>query len=342
MRNVSLILGLVTFLLIISFSGAGCATEIFELRPFKRQLSFTGFTRPQKELVVSSEVSGRCKAVLLEQGDTVAPSGFVAEMDSTFIELDLNKNRIAQEQAKSQLELEKKTLSRYTTLIKTNSAAQATYDDAVLRADIHTLALRNLENEEVRLQELIRRHTLLGPAGWKVMARFVEPGEFIRQGEQVIRLGDFRQLVIPFFLTYEEINLLKKTEKIRLFVPDLGVDVESRIFRVAPGFNEKTRKIPVDLIVDADMVGTEISLRGGMRVLLKLAGKKEDGSFFVPFSALISRYDTHWLTTEDGERKNVILLGKSEDVGYAVVAGAELVAGESFLVYPEPSVKQSE
>lgn len=311
--------------------GIGCTAETFELLPFQRQLSFTGLTRPQKELVISSEVSGRCEKVHLEQGDVVAPAGLVAEMDSTFVELDLQKNRIAQERARSQLELEKKTLSRYTTLVEKNSAALATYDDAQLRAEINLLALKNLKNEELRLQEQFRRHRLYGPPGWKVMERYVESGEFVQQGQHVLRLGNFDQLLVSFSLTFEELMLLQNKEKVMLFVPSLGMDVRGSIYRVSPGFNEKTRKIPVDILMDCKEGSL---LRGGVHTELKLDGKKEEGSFLVPFSALISRYDTHWLMTREGGLKNVILLGKSSNGQYAVVAVDGLEAGASFLLTP--------
>lgn len=313
------------------------AEETVQLRPYHRQLSLTGFTRAKAELSVAGEVSGRCTRILVDRGDIVPPSGVVAELDSTFVSLDLEKNKIAQQQARQQLELEQKTLSRYTTLMQSNSAAQATYDETSLRAALYELTLKSLKNEQVRLKETLDRHTLYGPPGWRVIDRFIEVGTFVHQGEPVLRLGDFRQLLVRFMLSYEELELLQKMTSIIFQFPELKATAEAQIYRVSPDFDAKSRKIPIDLIVSPPATFSASSLRGGLRTILTIVGKKEIGSFVIPISALVSRYEAHWLVKADGRRKKVILLGKNDDGSQAIIAGKELAAGETFLASPESS-----
>jgi RND family efflux transporter MFP subunit len=311
---------------------AAAAEETVQLRPYQRHLQLTGFTKAKAEVDVSGEVSGRCTKIFVDRGDTVPPSGVIAELDSTLVRLDLVKNKIAREQAARQLLLEKKTLDRYTTLMENKSAAQATFDEASLRADILELTLQDLVNEEARQKEMLDRHTLRGPPGWQVVERFVEEGTFVHQGEAVMRLGDFRQLLVSFMLSYEELDLLRKMERITFRFPELDVTAEARIYRVSPGFDAKSRKIPVDLIVAPETFSSAVEPRGGLRVNLTIVGKEETGSFVVPMSALVSRYEAHWLVKADGRRKKVILLGT--DGQEAIVTGKELVSGESFLLFP--------
>ncbi len=320
---------------LIFLSSALSAEETVQLLPYKRQLLLNSLTRPIKELTIAGEVSGRCIEVLVDLGDTVTSTGVVAELDRTFVKLDLEKNEIAQQKASRQLELEKKTLSRYTTLIKSNSAAQATFDEATLRADIHKLTLDSLKNEEIRLGEVLKRHSLKGPSGWEVVERLVEPGEFVRQGEPVLRLGNFKKLLVSFMLTYEELGLLRQMDRITLYLEEIGQEVEGKIHQVAPDFDEKSRKIPVDLIIARKSPSLDAGLRGGLRVQLTIDGKEEADTFVIPFSALTSRYEANWLVTADGQRKKVILLGKSGDGQDAIVAGSNLIAGQSFLAFPD-------
>ena len=179
------------FLSFLMLPAVSFAAETFVLQPFQRQLSFAGFTRPKSELLISSEVSGRCENVLVDIGESVAAGGVVVTLDKTFVLLDLQKNRIAQEQVERQLELDKKTVARYSSLIKNKSTAQATYDEAMFQADSHAIKLKSLQNEEVRFRELLKRHTLAAPSGWKVIERFVEPGEFVRPGNPCCDWGIF-------------------------------------------------------------------------------------------------------------------------------------------------------
>ncbi len=309
------------------------AEEIVELRPYHRELSLTGFTRAKAELSVAGEVSGRCTRIVVDRGDMVPPSGLIAELDDTFIRLDLEKNSIAQEQARRQLELEKKTLSRYTTLMQSNSAAQATYDDASLRAELYELSLKSLRNERARLQETLDRHMLYGPPGWQVIDRLIEEGAYVRQGETVFLLGDFRQLLVRFMLSYEELELLQKMTAIVLDFPELNATGEAQIYRVSPDFDAASRKIPVDLQVFPSAPFTASS-RGGLRTILTLVGKEQPGSFVVPVSSLISRYEAHWLVQADGQWKKVILLGTRDAGRQAIIGGEDLVTGETFLLSP--------
>jgi RND family efflux transporter MFP subunit len=316
------------------------AEETVELLPYQRLLTLTSFTRAKAELSVAGEVSGRCTRILVDRGDIVPPSGVVAELDSTFVRLDLEKNSIAQKQARLQLDLEKKTLSRYTTLMQSNSAAQATFDEASLRADLHELTLESLKNEQARLKETLDRHTLYGPPGWQVVDRFIEEGAFVHQGEPVLRLGDFRQLLMHFMLSYEELELLQKMTSISLQFPELSITAPGQIYRVSPDFDAKSRKIPVELILSPPATFSAASLRGGLRANLTIAGREERGSFVIPSSALISRYEAHWLVKADGQRKKVIVLGTNEDGQQAIVTGNELIPGETFLAFPESSSRK--
>ena len=309
------------------------AQELAELRPYSRLLVFTGFTRPEKEMILSSEVSGKCKEIRVDVGDTVT-SPDVAKIDDTFIRLDIQQNRIAQQKTLRQLELEEKTLARFTNLMQNNSTAQANFDEAAFNAENLRLNLQNLKAEETRLKEMLERHTLYAPRGWRVMQRYIEPGEYIRQSEPVLKLGSFDRLIIPFLLTYEEIELLQNMENIVLALPDINTTVPAKIYQIAPDFDEQRKKISIELIT-AMSSDTEITYwRGGLRAKLKITGKTEPDTFLVPFTALVSRYEANWVITENGSQKRVILLGKNTIGDEAIITGSNLSAGERVLTSP--------
>lgn len=325
--------GIVLFL--VSYPESLSAQEFIELQPYSRERVFTGFTRPLQEMVLTGEVSGKCVDIFVDVGDKVE-SADVVEIDSTFIRLDLEQNVISQKKTQEQLDLEEKTLKRFTSLIQKNSTAQANYDEALFSANNLKLTLEGLKAEETRLKELLERHILKAPLGWMVLERFIEPGEYIRLGEPVLKLGDFNQLTVPFLLSFEELELLEKMEKIKLHFPELNRAVVAEIYRISPGFNEEKKKISVELITSGESQAGPIEWRGGLRTQLKIDGKKEQHTYLVPFTALISRYDANWLVSAEGTRKKVVLLGRSETGDKAIVAGDELYAGEKVYASPPP------
>ena len=313
------------------------AQETVTLQPHARELLFTGFTRPVVKMTLAAEVSGKCREMHVDVGDIVPEDGVVTEIDDIFVRLDLTKNRIERQKTVRQLELEEKNLSRYTSLIQENSTAQAIYDEALQNTQVLKLTLQGLQAENNRLEELLTRHTLRAPKGWRVIERHIEPEEYIRQGDPILELGNFNSLIVPFMLTYEELELLRGMENITLFLPDLGRSIAAEIFRVSPFFDEQKKKIRVELRTMVQSAENGHDMRGGLRAQLKIRGKVEDSAFQVPISALLTRYDARWVIAEDGTHHLVMLLGKSPGGDRAIITGATLSKGERILVSPTDS-----
>ncbi len=327
-------IGLLLLILTVFSSSPAVCQETVSLTPYFRNITLTGFTYPLTEMTVTSEVSGRCLAVFADIGDTLSADGRLAEIDTTFIQLDIAANRIAKEQTARQLAQEEKNLARYTTLLNQSSVPQAQLDDVALAADLHKIELKKLANNEHRLQEQLERHYLTAPAGWQMIERFAEPGEVIRAGEPVARLGDFRRLRIQYAATYDELQTILGQDNPQLYLPDLQLHVSATIHRTSPVFDPESRKIQVELLIRAD---NDQRLRGGMRAELQFASDKKTGTFLVPTEALIGSYEANWLVQPDRSRVQVILQGYSEDRRFAIISGNGLRLGQLFLATPNPS-----
>ncbi|MDJ0623384.1 MAG: efflux RND transporter periplasmic adaptor subunit [Desulfocapsaceae bacterium] len=310
------------------------AQELIELQPHARELLLTGFTRPVVKMTLTAEVNGKCREMRVDVGDVVPGDEVVSTIDDTFVRLDLEKNSIERRKTMRQLELEEKNLSRYTSLIQENSTAQAIYDEALQNTQILELTLQGLRAEKDRLEELLTRHTLTAPEGWRVIERFIEPGEYIRQGDPILELGNFNTLIVPFMLTYEELELLRNMENITLFFPDVQRSLNAEIFRVSPYFDSQKKKIRVELKTLETLIDQNSLNRAGLRAQLRIRGKIENTAFQIPFSALINRYEARWVVTEDGTRHKVILLGKSESGDQAIISGSTLRPGKRVLILP--------
>ncbi len=318
------------FLLVFCSWCEAAAGETLLLQPYRRQIEITGLTRAFEKRTLAAEVSGRYTSVDVDIGDTVAADGRVAAIETTFIELDLAANRISREKARHRLALEEKKLARLERLITEESATRASYDEAVLAAEIVRLTLAELENENARLEEKLKRHVIFAPSGWKVVERFVDTGEYTRAPEPVVTVADYRRVKIPYMLTFEELQLLRRTSPLTVYLADLHLHLVVAVHSVAPDFVAATRKIEVEL-VSVDPRG---DLRGGLRAELALAGKVEEHVFHVPADSLLSRFDAHWLVKENGQRLQVTLLGRKNDGQTAIIAVEGVGAADRFLADP--------
>lgn len=329
------VINFVIFLFCFLLPSVPQSQQLFELKPYARTYSLTGFTGPQSTVILSFEIAGKIEQVLVDVGDAVPADGKIASLDATFVRLDLDRNTILQQKAHRQLQHEEKTLARYEALITKNSTAQATYDEAQLRKDLLTMELGRLEKEEASLRERLKRHTVYGPPGYHVIERFAEPGEITGQGEPVIKIGDFKTPVVQFFLTVEELAMLGNMQLLELYLPELDVSLPAKVLRVSPDIDDKSRKIKVDLQLDPSAEAGRKWLRGGLRSNLEITGKAVSNLYLVPYEALVNRYDANWLTTAGGEKIKVTIVGRAEESSQAIVSGEELLSEQKYLIKPQ-------
>ncbi len=289
---------------------APASTETFVATPAARRSALTGFTRARNSMTLVSEESGRVEKVVADVGDTLGENGLFAMLDTTFIELDLAGNRADQQRLQSDLNYNKKEMERYQRLVKSKNAAQSTLDNNVRAHQSALQQLRAKQIEERVLMERLKRFSLIGPAGWKVVTRYIEPGEWITKGEKVAELGRYDVLMIPFALTSVEYRALKEQgETVKLRLTDLNKEIEARVARVSPGFDPQTRKINVDLEIEQG----DIEFRGGLRAELIIDLPDPGGAVVVPKSALVKAYEEYFLITPENERVRVVLLGRADN-----------------------------
>ena len=299
------------------------STETFVAQSAARRSTLTGFTRARNAMTLVAEESGRVEKVLVDVGDVLGDDGLFAVLDTTFIRLDLAGNRADQERLKSDVNFHKKEMDRYAQLVETRTAAQSTLDSNVRAHQSALQQLRAMQIQERVLAERLERFSLVGPPGWKVVARHIEPGEWVSPGERVAELGRYDVLLAPFALTSAEYRALQEQgDAVALAFTDLGLDVPAKVERVSPGFDPDSRKINVDL-----------EIRGGLRVELVIDLPDPGGAVLVPKTALVKAYEEYFLIAPDGQRVRVVLLGAADN-DMRRVTGENVRPGDSFLVKP--------
>ncbi|WP_456386192.1 efflux RND transporter periplasmic adaptor subunit [Desulfolithobacter sp.] len=310
------------------------------VQPSFVETSFSGFTRPRSELDIISEVSGRCLSVEADIGQPLPDNGIFATIDSLFTRLELSATLNKIQQNQRQLLYEQQEVDRYTSLVASQVSARSLLDAAVLRRDKVRLVLKGLETEKQRLEELLARHRVPGPPGFLVMARHVEPGQWVTSGQSLARAGDFRTLTVPLAVTYIELKALEQMKKIPVSLPELNISGTASLYRISPGFDPVTRKTRIELALDRETMARLPVHRGGLRVELTLRLPDPLGGLLVPAPAVEERYEEYWITRSDHSRIRVIVLGPAPDDHSGVpmlrISSSGLQAGD-WIICPEPA-----
>ena len=308
--------------------------------PAQQQILLTGFTRARATLDIIPEVNGRCLEITSDTGETIGENGVFAVIDPTLIHLELQANEVSRQQIERNLRFDTRQVQRYRRLLTSKSSSKARLDELELQLDQSRLKLDQLQIEQQRLQELLARHQVKAAPGWRIIERYVEPGQWVPNGKVLARAGDYRTLLVPLAVTPAELVSLKQKKTIPLHLPDEDLSGHGSLYRVSPGFDPVTRKIRVEILLD-QRTYEKISLKqGGVRVEITIRIPDPMHGFLIPAHAVVERYEEHWLTRENGKQIRIIILGPAagpdEGREWLRIISPDIKAGDVFTLPPAP------
>lgn len=268
--------------------------ESLRVEPGFRDVILRGYSRPLVSSTVAAEVSGVITTRYYDVGDTITNQPLV-QIDPTWIDLELQENasaiertRIAVDQARLRVSWLEKDFKRLQTLVNEGGVSRSTFDEIEQQRDQARLEIRLQEQQFEQLQiqrktlvEQQKRHRPTAPTGWQVAQRYVDEGELVAAGSPLMDVGDYRHLLIPLSVTAAELSAIREQTQARLN----GQDVTYHLHTVSPAFDEKTRKITIELMID-HFTGEQ---RGGLP--FEVAVRMPDEGLMIPVAAISNRYN---------------------------------------------------
>ena len=307
------------FLIAVLFTpGLADADQKMIIRKAQKGITISGYTHSKTTIAVSSEVSGKVLRTNYDVGQTIGKKPFF-EIDTTFIDFQIqstlqsiNKIKTSLKKNETNVAFLAKEFVRMDTLHKKDRIAEIERDTAEtklaqarLESDAIRLEKASLEITLQELRERKRRHTIYAPQGWIVLEKIAEKGEIVASGAPLARVGDYRELVIPLYVASVEFAAIRKLPQI--FTAQLeGRPVKAAIHQVNPEFNEKTRKLNIELLLK-DYKGEK---RGGL--VFNLSLEIEAQGVLAPREAIVNRYENPRVTVKaTQETINVLILGEN-------------------------------
>ena len=297
--------------------GTGWAHAELKVERARKSVTLGGYTRARTQQNLISEAAGKVIAVNYDVGMRIGKAPFL-EIDTTFIDfqieqthLTLEKLNVARARGTSQIEFLKKEFQRIDTLrqdkVATVSRWEAVSEElAQARLSVQTteVELKILESQIRELKERRSRYRIFAPADWMIVQRQVERGEIIAAGTQLGIAADFTRLVVPMYVSGQELAALRQIEAITVIVD--GRPVRAEINWINPEFDERTRKSAIELA----LVDHRGDSRGGLPAELKL--ELPAGGLMVPKAAVTNRFDNpHVVLKATGAPVPIAILGES-------------------------------
>jgi RND family efflux transporter MFP subunit len=277
-------------------------------------------------MVLSTEVAGKVERVFVDVGDAVPRDKRVVCLDDTFSKIDIDSTKNEIELAKVDVTYYKKQVIRYKELADKKSASVSELDNMERLLGRAERKEKSKQLLKQRQQETLSRHCISAPKGWLTDERYVESGQWLDVGKPVVKVGDYSKLLVPFSLTVNELNTLEKNQQnLMVWLPEYKQSVPASVERISPSFDEKSRKVQVDLLLERNIPVQ----RGGLRVELKLNIADPSNTFLISTKALEKRFEEVWVNRKDGQSLRVDLRGNEKE-GLVRISSPKLKVGDQF------------
>ena len=161
-----------------------------------------------------------------------------------------------------------------------------------------TASIGQVESQKEAIAEAAQRQAysqLVAPATGIVTTKINEPGNLIREGEEIIEIGDFSQVKVVVPLSELDLGQISLGKSASLTFDAFGDRIFiGKISRIAPAANSSTRQIPIEITVS----NSENQIKGGLLARVTLAAN-DATKVIIPESAVVEDNYIFVLTQED-------------------------------------------
>ena len=212
---------------------AGVEVAKVEQTSLQDDAQSVGSLRSRQSVMLRPEVSGRVKTLGFEDGARVRAGQLLVQLDDTL-------QRAEVRQAQAQVSIAQANFKRNQELVEQNFVAKRVLDESAANLQV---AQAQQSLADARLQ----RMAILAPFDGTVGLRVVNPGDYVKDGADLINLEDTSSMVVDFRLPERYERKLKPQQ-----VVELALDA-------FPGRTFKARVQAVDPLLDAN--GRSVGIR---------------------------------------------------------------------------------
>lgn len=211
-----------------------------------------------------------------------------------------------------------------------------------------TTASGSVERQQAAIAQALQRQTytqLIAPATGIVVSKTQEPGNLVREGEEILTIGDFSLVKIIVPISAVDLNLVSLGQTVRVRFDAFGDRVfPGKVSSISPIANASTRKINLEITV----VNPNNEIKSGLLAKIQLPTANE-ASVIVPRSAIVEEAGTNYIfvvTSEDRQQRQAtvtqrqVTIDESSQDRVTVTGG--LQSGEKYITRSSQPLSDNE
>ena len=198
---------------------------------------------------VASEQDGRVTQVA-EVGEVVKKGDALAHLDDVLLRLQERQNQSDIDRIQAQLDYAKQQEDRLSALMKKNSIAGSQHDEARSQRRVLEQELQRARVAIDQTRHRLRNSTVRAPFDGMVAERFIQAGEYLGTGAQVVRLVNTQDLEVRAQAPVSLAARLKPGMRVALREGENG-ETSQVVRAVVPVGDESSRQFELRIALDA-------------------------------------------------------------------------------------------
>lgn len=299
------------------------------LASIRERISGTGLLEAERTVTVIARVDGEVQTLKVEQSDEIQAGAVLCEIDPQTLEIAERQARIQHDHDVTEHERMLDLSKQLRPVVSSKEVEDARF--AKEQSGVaHERALLDLSHARPP-----------APFDGVVIQRFVNKGQYVRAGDSLFTIGDFRPLLVRLFLPESDVRRI-----------EVGQLAELRPERAGPALvtGEVLRVSPV---VDAESLNVEVTvsfaqvpapLRPGSFVRIDIITQTHEDVVLVPRAAVLRLEDqpTHLYRLLGNQVQKLAVETGYEDESVVEIRESALSAGDIVIVEGNRELKEND
>lgn len=251
------------------------------VRPY---IETVGGLEPEDEVIVSSEVDGVLREILVSEGDRVTRGMVLARVNDTDYRLGVQAAQAALKMAIANLDNAGIVFKRMEALHQGKVVSQQEYDNSATRLDV---ARQDVERASAALslaREKLDKTVIRSPLSGVVKAKTATAGDFIGAGRPVMRVISVDPVKLRFSVAEKDIGVLRTGQEVVFSVdPYPRREFGGTLKTIFPSLDERSRM----LTAEAEVPNRSGELKPGMFAKVKVYTGEPKQAVVVPITSIL-------------------------------------------------------
>ncbi|MES2715643.1 MAG: efflux RND transporter periplasmic adaptor subunit [Pseudomonadota bacterium] len=269
-----------------------------------------GTLRSNQSVVLRPEVSGRIVKLAFNDGQRVRRGQLLVQLDDTLQQAQL-------QQAEAQAGIARTNLQRSRELVAQNFVSQSAVDQNAAALDVALAQVALARAQAARMKVLAPFDSMAG-------IRLVNPGDYVKDGADIVNLDDVSSVWVDFRLPERFLSRIRTGQGVEVALDALpGRKLQAVVGALDSQLDANGRAV----LVRARLANPDGVLRSGMFARVRVVFAVREGALVVPEEALVPLGDKQFVVQVLPGDKGPVSKRVEARIGQRVAGKVELLNG---------------